>query len=156
MKTEEHIVRLLQFDSADEMDSSKQDLLNAAAGAAEHAYAPYSGYKVGAALMLENGIVLTGNNQENASFPAGICAERSALFFAGSQYPGVKILSVAVTTLFPAAAPVAPCGICRQALIEYEMKQDSPIELLMTHPGGKVTVSESIANILPMAFRYKK
>ena len=135
MTTEEHITRLLKFESANELDTGQQELLRAAVAVAEHAYAPYSGYKVGAAIALENGQIITGSNQENASFPAGTCAERSALFFAGSQYPDVKIKSVAVTTLFPAAEPVAPCGICRQALMEYEIKQGSPIELLMTHPG---------------------
>jgi cytidine deaminase len=144
------------YSGADELSEQHRSLLQAAADIAATAYAPYSNYQVGCALLMENGQVICGSNQENASFPAGTCAERSALFFAGSTYPGMRILAAAVTTLFPAQNPVAPCGICRQALMEYEMRQEQPIELLMSHPGGRVYRSESISNILPVFFQYKK
>jgi cytidine deaminase len=139
-----------------ELSDMQRKLMQAATDVANTAYAPYSNYPVGCALLMENGDIICGSNQENASFPAGSCAERSALFFAGSKYPGMPILAAAVTTLFPAKDPVAPCGICRQALMEYEMRQEQPIELLMSHPGGRVYRSDSIGNILPVFFRYKK
>jgi cytidine deaminase len=142
--------------SVGELSEAQRFAIEKAIKIAQNAYAPYSRYNVGAAIELENGEIIAGSNQENASFPAGTCAERSALFYAGSNYPNIKIIRVAVTTLFPTEKPVAPCGICRQALMEYEVRQGSPIELLMTHPKGGVYISESISNILPLGFRFKQ
>ncbi|HAE13407.1 MAG TPA: cytidine deaminase [Bacteroidetes bacterium] len=156
MEVIRHTTELRHYSSVNELSKPHAALLAEAARVAGQAYAPYSSYQVGCAIELANGEIICGSNQENASFPAGTCAERSALFYAGSRYPGVAIVRVAVTTLFPAADPVAPCGICRQALLEYENRQDHPIELLMSHPGGRVYVSDSVANILPVFFRYKK
>lgn len=156
MEIIQQTITFQHYSTAEELTDLQRTLLQAAAEVAASAYAPYSNYQVGCALLMENGEVICGSNQENASFPAGTCAERSALFFAGSRYPGMRIVAAAVTTLFPAKDPVAPCGICRQALMEYEMRQEQPIELLMSHPGGRVYRSESISNILPVFFRYKK
>ena len=134
----------------------KDDTLIAAAKSArKNAYAPYSNFQVGAAVLLENGIVVKGNNQENASYPIGLCAERVAVFAAGANYPGIKIKAIAITALskqFHIDKPVAPCGACRQAIAEYEHRYKSPIRLIMVGESGKVLVADGIGNFLPFMF----
>ena len=105
--------------------------------------------------MLENGVVITGNNQENAAYPSGICAERVAMFYASSQYPGVKAIKVAVTAFskaFPVIAPVAPCGSCRQVLSEYEKLYNSDIELILQGQQGSIYRLKNVSSLLPLAF----
>ena len=143
------------YDDDTGLEDWQQVLLREAHAACEHAYAPYSEYRVDAALLMADGSVVRGANQENASFPVGTCAERAALYHAHSHHGDMAIRAVAVTTEFPASEPVAPCGLCRQALLESERRQDAPIQVLMTHPGGQVLVSDSVADLLPLAFRYK-
>lgn len=118
------------------------------------AYAPYSDFKVGAAILLSNGKVITASNQENAAYPSGLCAERIAIFAAGSQYPGEKIDSIAITTEKGDHDPAAPCGACRQSMIEYEVRQAQAIRLFMVSPTGRILVSESVENLLPMVFKF--
>ena len=120
------------FDSTSELPIDVQELMNEAVNIRKTAYAPYSQFNVGTAFLLENGEVVTGNNQENAAYPSGMCAERVAVWKAGSDFPDVKILKIAITASSvnnPVNEPVAPCGGCRQALSEYETKQDSKIEI---------------------------
>lgn len=146
---------MLVFQSREELSQIEQKLLQAATTARMDAYAPYSNFKVGAALLLDNGELVTGNNQENASYPAGLCAERVAVFQAGSRFPGSVIQAIAVCVGPPKGtgdSPAAPCGNCRQALIEYEQRQGSPISLLMQMENAAVYKCSSIADILPMAF----
>ena len=138
-------------------DLSKEDLLlmKSAIEAREKAYAPYSKFKVGAAVRLANGALVVGNNQENASYPSGLCAERVAVFQAGSLYPGVPILTVAISAAsekITTQRPVAPCGNCRQSMAEYEQRQQSPIRILMMGEEGKIFKCNSIADILPLGF----
>lgn len=143
------------FKDREELPSIERRLLQAATVARKGAYAPYSKFRVGAALLLENGELVTGNNQENASYPAGLCAERVAVFQASSRFPGTVIRALAVCVgagTGKGMAPAAPCGNCRQAMIEYEQRQGSPISLLMEMENGPVFKCGSIADILPMAF----
>lgn len=143
------------YNSFEEIPSGIQDLMEAAFEVRNKAYAPYSKFRVGAAILLENGQVITGSNQENASYPSGLCAERTAIYFAGSQFPGVKIKSMAISAksdLHRMVTPVPPCGACRQAIAEYEINQEAPIEIYFMGESGKVVRSESLKNLLPFAF----
>ncbi|MCB9179795.1 MAG: cytidine deaminase [Flavobacteriales bacterium] len=130
-----------------------RELLDHAVAAASRAYAPYSHFQVGAALRLGDGRVVEGNNQENASFPAGICAERTALHAAMSKDPTAKVTAIAVVV--PKVGPdrpVAPCGICRQALLEQERRQEAHIRILMGALNGPVIEMHSVADLLPFSF----
>lgn len=119
------------------------ELLEQAVKAAESAYAPYSQFRVGAAVRLDNGHVLCGNNQENASFPAGICAERSVVFYAHANFPANRILTIAITA--------SPCGVCRQVLLESEKRGGVPIRVLLA-AGEQVLIFKSVKDLLPFGF----
>ena len=147
--------QLTVYDGFDELEQEDQRLMQSAFEAREKAYAPYSGFFVGAALLLENGEVITGSNQENASYPSGLCAERTAIFYAGARYPGMKIYAMAISAKAkdkPTTQPIPPCGACRQSIAEYEVKQKSPIRLLFMGSSGKVLESHSLENLLPLLF----
>ena len=139
----------------DELPETIRSLVNSAKGAAEKAHAPYSNFLVGAALLMEDGNILTGNNQENAVFPAGICAERVVLTYAHANWPQIKPLKIAVVARRRDKdnhAFVTPCGICRQTLAEYEQKFGSAIEVYMLTPDGKVLKASSVDDLLPFKF----
>jgi len=143
------------YDSIEELAMPIQNLLKKAAEARKKAYAPYSKFLVGAALELENGELIAGNNQENASYPSGLCAERTAVYYAGAEFPNQKILRMAIvagSTLNPTTKPIPPCGACRQALSEYEVKQNTPMELYFMGTSGQIAYSNSVENILPWIF----
>ncbi|PIF00425.1 MAG: cytidine deaminase [Maribacter sp.] len=143
------------FDTMDELDSGDRELLQLAIEARKDAYAPYSKFNVGAAALLRNGVVVIGNNQENASYPSGLCAERVAVFQAGAKYPGVAIKSIAIASMSQnhvVGSPAAPCGNCRQAISEYELRQKEPISILMTGEKGEVIKCSSLSDILPLGF----
>ncbi|MCX2720737.1 cytidine deaminase [Lentiprolixibacter aurantiacus] len=138
-----------------ELSPEEQLLLKRASEAREDAYAPYSRFKVGAAVQLENGAIIIGSNQENASFPSGLCAERVAIFQAGASNPGVTVKSIAIVAApekSDSGKPAAPCGNCRQAIYEYESKQQKPISILMMGSDGRVFKCRSIETLLPLAF----
>ena len=139
-----------EYKSWSELDSDDKKLLDAAYEAAKSSYAPYSKFNVGAAVLLDNGEIIQGSNQENSAFPSGLCAERVALFQAGVRYPNSKIFAIAVTAI-QAVEPTYPCGACRQVMIESEKRSEGPIKLII---GGKeiVLVMESCSDILPFAF----
>jgi len=146
---------LAVFDSLEELLATDKNLMIAAVSARKKAYAPYSNFQVGAAVLLENGEIVTGNNQENASYPSGLCAERVALFYAGANFPHVGITSIAISATsinHIIDKPAAPCGNCRQSISEYEMKQKKPISVIMMAETGEVLKCNSIADILPLAF----
>ena len=146
---------LSEFQSPGELDDGFQQLLHAAEESRANAYAPYSNFKVGAAVLLENDEIVIGNNQENASYPSGLCAERVAVFQAGARFPGISIKAIAISagsSKFSVEKPAAPCGNCRQAIAEYELKQDQPITLILRGESGPVYKIDSIADILPLAF----
>ena len=143
------------YDSIEELIQVDRELMQAAIEARKKAYAPYSGFSVGAAVLLENGEVIRGSNQENAAYPSGLCAERVAVFYAGANYPGVKINTIAITAAsknFTVEKAAVPCGSCRQAISEYEVKQESPIALFLMGEKGKVLQCSAIGDILPLAF----
>ena len=143
------------YASKEALKEDVQELFNAAEIARKNAYAPYSKFLVGAALKLENGEIITGSNQENAAYPSGLCAERTAIFYAGAQFPNQNILKIAISAGLKEKAldrPIPPCGACRQALVEYEQRQNIPIELYFMGTEGQVAYSESVENILPWIF----
>lgn len=146
---------LFVFDNVHELPQNVFILIQKAIEARENAYAPYSKFHVGAALLLDNGEVITGSNQENASYPSGLCAERTAIYYAGSQFPNAKIVRMAITAgskKKQTKKPIPPCGACRQAIAEYEIKQEMPIEIFFMGEIGKVAKSKSLANLLPLVF----
>ena len=141
-------------------DLSKEDaeLLGAAKQAVKNAYAPYSEFNVGAALRLANGQIHIGNNQENAAYPSGLCAERVAIFHAGAIYPNVRIDTIAVTCKTKKVkinVPLSPCGACRQAISEYENKYNKPIRMIMQGETGEIYITKSMEDLLPMTFSKK-
>jgi cytidine deaminase len=130
-----------------------QELLKLAQRAARNAYARYSKFKVGSALHMESGEIVPGSNQENAAFPAGICAERAALHAAMTMLPRGTVDCVAIVVpQVKGRDPVTPCGICRQALLEQELRQGAPIRLLMGNVRGPVLETYSIESLLPLSF----
>lgn len=143
------------YEEISELPENIQTLMSQAIAIRELAYAPYSHFRVGAALMLENGVVVTGNNQENAAYPSGMCAERVAIWAAGSQYPDQKILQIAISARSEnhlLNQPIPPCGACRQAIAEYEVKQDKDIEIYFMGEVGKIYKSDSLHDLLPLIF----
>ena len=143
------------FDSISELPKDIQELMNKAQEARENAYAPYSHFRVGAALRLVSGEIILGNNQENAAFPSGLCAERVAVFYAGATYPNIRITNLAITARSSKQTiktPVAPCGACRQSLAEYEVKQKTPIAVFFMGEKGQVVKANSVKDLLPLIF----
>lgn len=143
------------FEGEAELSAADRALLLKAREAASDAYAPYSGFRVGAALALESGEVIIGNNQENASYPSGLCAERVAIFQKGARFPDGVVSVLAVATLSGGQGlkePAAPCGNCRQSLLEYEHRQERPIRILLQAGTGQVYECPSVADLLPMGF----
>ena len=139
----------------DELSQEERHLLESAIDATRRSYAPYSKYKVGAALLLENGVEIIGCNQENAAYPAGLCAERTALFSAGVQYPDVAVTMLAIAARTPdgelQSEPVSPCGSCRQVIIETETRFGHQIRILL-YGLNKIYVMDGIKNLMPLSF----
>jgi len=143
------------YDALDELSPEDRALMLKAVAAGKNAYAPYSKFRVGAAVQMANAEVVIGSNQENASYPSGLCAERVAIFHAGAKFPGVVINTIAITATsdnFEVTNPAAPCGNCRQAIFEYEFKQKQPIRLLLMGQTGAIIACSSVADILPLGF----
>ena len=145
------IIHEYQFD---ELSQADQELVQKAMDITSHSYAPYSKFSVGAAALLDNGVIITGTNQENAAYPSGICAERTTLFYANSQYPDqlVKTLAVAARTENDFIdMPIPPCGACRQVMLETEKRYKQPMRVLLY---GKKAIYEirSVGDLLPLSF----
>lgn len=143
------------FENFEELPKDIAALMTRAKEIRLKAYAPYSNFLVGAAILLDNDEVILGNNQENASYPSGLCAERTAIYYAGANYPNAKIVRMAITAgsnSNPTSIPIPPCGACRQAIAEYEIKQDAPIEIYFMGETGKIVKSNSLVNLLPFMF----
>jgi cytidine deaminase len=130
-------------------------LIAEAKSAAKNAYAPYSGFHVGAAVLLSNGMVLAGNNQENAAYPSGLCAERIAVFHANAQYPDSRVEAIAIAARSGNGEftenPCSPCGGCRQVLLETENRFDHPMKVIL-YGGSKIYELESAKALLPLSF----
>lgn len=157
LKTIDINIKVSVYESADDLEKKYNQLCSIAEEALENAYAPYSKFYVGAAILLENGEIITGTNQENAAYPSGICAERTAIFYASSKFPEIKIIAVAIaakskSSTFKISKPVTPCGACRQVIAEYELKQNSAINILMVGEGRAVYQCQSIKDLLPLMF----
>lgn len=158
MKNIDITTKFLAYNSIDELPNDVQELMQQAIEVRKNAYAPYSKFRVGAAILLNNEKVVLGSNQENAAYPSGLCAERVAIFQAGAIYPDATMIRIAISAtsdVNPTLAPIPPCGSCRQSISEYEFKQDSPIELYFMGESGEVYKSDSIANLLPFSFDKK-
>jgi cytidine deaminase len=146
------------YSSLQELPTDVQKLMEQAVEVRKRAYAPYSKFRVGAALLLDNGQTVLGSNQENAAYPSGLCAERVAIFQAGAIYPDAKILKMAITAASDSnktIAPIPPCGGCRQSIAEYETRQDAPIEIYFMGEIGDIYKSDSLKNLLPFMFDKK-
>ncbi len=155
MKEITHTFTYRAYENAAGLPGEFRELLERARESCATSHAPYSHYHVGAAIRMENGAVVAGSNQENMSFPAGTCAERAALFAAVSAFPDIPVMTIAITAksdAFPVTEPVTPCGICRQALLEYELKFHRKIEIILAGETGKVFVIGSVNDLLPLAF----
>ncbi|MCI2227564.1 cytidine deaminase [Polaribacter sp. MSW13] len=138
-----------------ELSSDDKALMEKAIEARKTAYAPYSKFSVGAALLLENNEIVLGNNQESAAYPSGMCAERVAIWKAGSSFPGVKIIKLAISassSVSKVDKPVGPCGACRQTLSEYEINQKQPFEVLFMGEVGEIVKTDSLLSLLPFSF----
>ena len=139
-----------------EISDKEQQLVANAKLALKKAYAPYSGFSVGASVLLENGEVISGSNQENVAYPSGLCAERVALFYAGAKHPNIKVNTIAVSVLsknFDVTDVISPCGACRQVMAEYEDKQDNPIKVILHSPTDEVLIANRVEDLLPFMFK---
>ena len=155
MRKIQRFIDVAEYESFDELSNEDGALLQQARETTLQAYAPYSNFKVGAVALLANGAIVSGTNQENASYPVGICAERVLLSVAASQYPGVAIDQIAVSYNSDAIknyAPVSPCGMCRQALVEQQKRFNKNIRLILGGQNGKVHIIENAGDLLPFAF----
>ena len=143
------------YENVQELPADVQDLMAKAVEIRKKAYAPYSKFRVGAAILLDNGQIVLGSNQENAAYPSGLCAERTAIFYTGANYPDAKILKMAISAASdtnPTLSPIPPCGACRQSIAEYEFKQAQPIEMYFMGESGDIFKSDSLKNLLPITF----
>lgn len=159
MKIQKIDVRIEEYNKGEKLSSSDSKLIDEAIVALEGSYAPYSEFHVGAALILEDGTIIRGSNQENAAYPSGLCAERVALFYANSQHPKKAVVAIAITAKadhFDSNGPVAPCGSCRQVIAETENRQNSKIRVIMNGNNGSTKIVDGIENLLPMIFHEEK
>ena len=143
------------YSNLGELSTEDQMLMNKAIKARGNAYAPYSKFHVGAALLLDNGEIVLGNNQENAAYPSGMCAERVAIWQAGSLFPRVKIKKLAISassTITKVDKPIGPCGACRQTLSEYEINQKEPFPVIFMGEVGEIVKTPSLLSLLPFSF----
>ena len=143
------------YQSMEELPKDVKSLMQQAVAIRKNAYAPYSKFRVGAAILLDNDKIVLGSNQENAAYPSGLCAERVAIFQSGAIYPDAKIIKMAISAASdtnPTLSPIPPCGGCRQAISEYEFKQSTPIEIYFMGESGEIYKSDSIKNLLPLTF----
>ncbi len=145
----------IQVAQMDELSDLENNLIEMAIEASSHAYAIYSHFLVGAAVYLENGETIIGCNQENVSFSAGICAERTAIYAAGAKYPDIPIKILAIAARKPDGKlqekPISPCGICRQVILEAELRYQQPIRILL-YGTNEIYIISSVKDLLPLSF----
>lgn len=157
MKEEVYQFSYKVYESFSELDADDKLLLKTAQQATSLAYAPYSDFHVGAAAKLANGEIISGGNQENASFPAGLCAEGVVMAIASARFPRVAMDTLAISyhsARSESDHPIAPCGICRQSLEEFRSKTGAPVRLLMGGQSGKIIEVSDASALLPLAFRF--
>ncbi|MDR2448462.1 MAG: cytidine deaminase [Prevotellaceae bacterium] len=158
MKATKIEITVYEAGKSTELTPADSTLLHEAINATKNAYAPYSKFNVGAAVLLDNGEIIYGSNQENAAYPSGLCAERVALFYASSRYPNVAIKAIAINSTVNGKEnhdPVYPCGDCRQVLLECENRFGRPIKVIMGS-ASKIHVVHSIKDLLPLSFVLKR
>jgi len=151
----EYSFKFQLYPNWESLQTVDKSVVNKAFEAMEKEYAPYSKFKVGAALLLEDGQIIQGNNQENIAYPSGLCAERVALFHAGAQFPGITvdlICIVAKGDLMPISQLLSPCGACRQVMLESENRQNKPIRIILVNQDNRTMCIDSVQNLLPFGF----
>lgn len=153
MSNQNLIIPYTRYDSASELTSEEKALFDRAKAACQTAYAPYSNFRVGAAVMLENGEILSANNQESEVLPCGMCAERSLLYYVQANHPHTRIKALALTSI-PGTRICTPCGACRQVIADTEKRQKSPIKILMSNGHNSIIVEQAQA-LLPFIFELK-
>ncbi|MBE6237548.1 MAG: cytidine deaminase [Bacteroidales bacterium] len=154
MTNKEIKIEYYEYDSINGLSPEETNLANAAIEATAQSYAPYSNFNVGAAVMYEDGEIIKGSNQENAAFPSGLCAERTALFYAGSSRPGVPIKALAIAAGQNGVlckSPVTPCGACRQVMAEYQTMSGRPMTILLIG-SERVWRFSDVEDLLPLIF----
>lgn len=149
------IINYEEYPHWNELDGNECDMIEKAYSMCEKAYAPYSNFHVGATVLLSNGELISGNNQENLAYPSGLCAERVALFFAGANFPKEKVEKIVIVAkgdLVPFDKLLSPCGSCRQVMLESENRQDKPIRIILVSQNGRTIIFNSVIDLLPFAF----
>lgn len=139
----------------DQLSAPDQALVHQAFNVMEKAYAPYSHFKVGASVLMENGEVYCGNNQENVAFPSGLCAERVALNFIGANFPGLRIETICIVAkgeLMPEENLLSPCGACRQVMLESENRQSTHIRVILVNQDNRTMILDAVKDLLPFGF----
>jgi cytidine deaminase len=154
MTNKEIKISYMEFESIDQLEAKDRELVQAAIEATELSYAPYSNFNVGAAVMFTDGVIIKGANQENAAYPSGLCAERTALFHASASRPDKAMSGIAIAAsqngqLLP--SPVSPCGACRQVMAQYQTKSGIPMQILLVG-GDKILKFEKVEDLLPLIF----
>ncbi len=154
MTNKEIKIAFTEYAGAAELEAEDKTLVEKAIEATKHSYAPYSNFNVGAALLLDNGEIVTGSNQENAAYPSGLCAERTAMFYASSQYPQHAILKIAIAATQGGVLcgnPATPCGSCRQVMAQYQLRGGKPMQIILAG-GEKILKFEKVDDLLPLIF----
>ena len=155
MTNKEIKIAYLECESLDQLDAQDRKLADAAIAAIATSYAPYSNFNVGAAVLLEDGDVIQGSNQENAAYPSGLCAERTTLFWANSQYPDQPVLTLAIaarTANGELEKPIPPCGACRQVILETEKRFGNTIKIILYGSKESYIIEDGIKALLPLSF----
>jgi cytidine deaminase len=155
MQTKEIKILVNEFEDLSQLSAENYDLIKRAREAAKDAYAPYSNFFVGAAVLLENGEIIAGNNQENAAYPSGLCAERVALFYANASFPSIAVKTIAITAIDKNGKVqnlVRPCGSCRQVMIESEFRSGKPIKIILDGE-KKIVILDGVESLLPLSFK---
>jgi len=160
MKKQSLTIEYSSFQSIKNLDNENQKLIEKCKEAIKKAYSPYSKFSVGAALLLDDGTIIEGNNQENVAYPSGLCAERVALFYASAKYPNKIVKKIAISAKKNHSSQktpiVSPCGACRQVMVETEIKQKEPITIILFGEEGNGIIFESINSLMPFAFDISK
>ncbi|MBR1960725.1 MAG: cytidine deaminase [Bacteroidales bacterium] len=154
MTSKEIKIAYIEYESLDQLDPQDRELAEAAIEATKGSYAPYSGFNVGAAVRLDTGEIVKGANQENAAYPSGLCAERTAMFYASATYPDSIIESIAVTASqngILCDSPASPCGACRQVMAQYQTKGGRPMTIILVS-GEKIWKFDKVDDLLPLIF----
>lgn len=148
-------IDIFEIQDTSVLSPQEQQIIATSREMTNQAYAPYSGFFVGAAVLLENGEIIKGSNQENAAYPSGLCAERVAVFSASALYPDIKIKAIAISARSSHHVmdhPVSPCGACRQVLLEYEVKQNEPVKMFLSGQSGNIYQVGKVKDLLPLSF----